>query len=47
MEPMTLDEIGVLLMKAIRKLSVEQRKRLAAALQEDLKKPVGQLRRKK
>jgi hypothetical protein len=32
MEPMTLDEIGVLLMKAVRKLSVEVRKRLAAAL---------------
>jgi hypothetical protein len=47
MEPMTLNEIGVLLVKAIRKLSVEQRKRLEAALLEDLKKPVGQLRRKK
>jgi hypothetical protein len=47
MEPMTLDEIGALLMKAIRKLSVEQRKRLAAALLEDLRKPVGKLRRQK
>ncbi len=47
MEPMTLDEIGVLLMKAIRKLSAEERKRLAAALLEDLRKPVGQSRRKK
>lgn len=47
MEPMTLDEIGGLLMKAIRNLSVEERKRLAAALLQDLKKPVGQLRRKK
>jgi hypothetical protein len=47
MEPMTLDEIGVLLVKAIQKLSVEERKRLAAALWEDLRKPVGQLRRKK
>jgi hypothetical protein len=47
MEPMTLDEIGVLLMKAIRKLSVEQRKKLAAALLEDLRKPVGKLRTKK
>jgi hypothetical protein len=47
MEPMTLDEIGVLLMKAVRKLSAEERKRLAAALLEDLGKPVGKLRRKK
>jgi hypothetical protein len=47
MEPMTLDEIGVLLMKAIRKLSVEDRERLAAALWEDLRKSVGQLRRTK
>ena len=30
-EPMTLDEIGVLLVKAVRKLSVDERKRLAAA----------------
>jgi hypothetical protein len=43
----TLDEIGVLLVKAIRKLSVEERKRLAAALLEDLGKPVGALGRKK
>jgi hypothetical protein len=44
---MTLDEIGVLLMKAIRKLSVEERKRVAATLLEDLRKPVGKLGRKK
>jgi hypothetical protein len=47
MEPMTLDEIGVLLMKASRNLSVEERKRLAAGLLEDLRKPVGKLGRKK
>jgi hypothetical protein len=47
MEPMTLDEIGVLLMKAIRELSMEQRKKLEAALLEDLRKPVGKLRRQK
>jgi hypothetical protein len=46
-EPMTLDEIGRLLLKAVRKLSVDERKRLAAALQEDLRKPVGKLGRKK
>ena len=46
MEPMTLDEIGVLLMNAIRKLIVGERKRLAAAFLEDLRKPVGKLRRK-
>jgi hypothetical protein len=45
-EPMTLDEIGVLLVKAVRKLSVDERKRLAAAFLEDLRKPVGKLRRK-
>ena len=45
-EPMTLDEIGVLLVKAVRKLSVDERKRLADALLEDLHKPVGKLRRK-
>jgi hypothetical protein len=43
---MTLDEIGVLLVKAVRKLSVDQRKRIAASLLEDLRKPVGKLRRK-
>ena len=43
----TLDELGVLLMEAIRKLSVEERKRLAAVLLEDLRKPVGALGRKK
>ena len=46
MEPMTLDEIGTLLVKAIRKLSEEDRKRLAAALLKDLRKPVGKLGRK-
>jgi hypothetical protein len=46
MELMTLDEIGVLLMNAIRKLSVGERKRLAAAFLGDLQKPVGKLRRK-
>jgi hypothetical protein len=45
-EPMTLDEIGVLLVKAVRKLSVDERKRLAAPLLENLKKPVGKLGRK-
>jgi len=45
-EPMTLDEIGVLLVKAMRKLSVDERQRLAAALLEDLRKPVGKLGRK-
>jgi hypothetical protein len=43
----TLDEIGVLLMEAIRKLSEKERKRLAAAVLQDLRKPVGTLRRKK
>jgi hypothetical protein len=43
---MTLDEIGVLLVKAVRKLSVDERKRLAAALLENIKKPVGKLGRK-
>jgi len=42
-EPMSLDEIGTLLVKAIRSLSVEERRRLAAALLEDLKKPVGKI----
>jgi hypothetical protein len=46
-ELITLDEIGGLLMKAIRKLSVEERKRLAAVLLKDLRKPAGNLRRKK
>jgi hypothetical protein len=41
MRELTLDGIGVLLVKAVRKLSVEERKRLAAALLEDLRKPVG------
>ncbi len=42
---MTLDEIGGLLAKAIRKLSAEERRRLGAALLENLKKPVGKLGR--
>jgi hypothetical protein len=46
MRELTLDEIGVLLVKAVRKLSVEERKRLGAVLLEDLRKPVGKLRRK-
>ena len=46
MRELTLDEIGVLLVKAVRKLSVDERKKLAAALLEDLRKPVGKLRRK-
>ncbi len=46
-EPMTLGEIGELLMKAILKLSEEERKRLGAALLEDLQKPVGKLGRNK
>ncbi len=40
-------EIGELLMKAILKLSEEERKRLGAALLEDLQKPVGKLGRNK
>jgi hypothetical protein len=31
MRELTLDEIGVLLVQAVRKLSVDERKRLAAA----------------
>ena len=46
-ETMTLNEIGELLMKAILKLSEEERKRLGAALLEDLQKPVGKLGRNK
>jgi len=46
MRELTLDEIGVLLVKAFRKLSVDERKRLAAALLENIKKPVGKLGRK-
>ena len=45
-EPMTLDEIGALLVKALLKLSEEERKRSGAALMENLKKPVGELGRK-
>jgi hypothetical protein len=46
MRELTLDEIGTLLVKAVRKLSVDERKRLAAALLENIKKPVGKLGRK-
>ena len=46
MRELTLDEIGVLLVKAVRRLSVDERKRLAAALLEDLRKPVEKLSRK-
>ncbi len=46
-EPMTLDGIGELLMKAILELSEEERMRLGAALLEDLRKPVGKLGRSK
>jgi hypothetical protein len=44
-EPMTLDEIGELLMKTILKLSEEERKTLGAILLQDLRKPVGKLGR--
>jgi hypothetical protein len=43
MRELTLDEIGVLLVKAVRKLSVDERKRLAAAFLENIKRPVGKL----
>jgi hypothetical protein len=46
MRELTLQQIGALLVKAFRKLSVEERKRLAAVLLEDLRKPVGKLGRK-
>jgi hypothetical protein len=46
MRELTLDQIGALLVKAVRKLSVDERKRLAAALLENIKKPVGKLGRK-
>ena len=46
MRELTLDEIGVLLIEAVRKLSVDERKRLAPALLKDLRKPVGKLGRK-
>jgi deoxycytidylate deaminase len=42
---MPLDEIGMLLAKAVRSLSLEERKRLGAALLRDLRKPVGKLGR--
>jgi len=45
-EPMTLDEIGVQLTKAVRKLSHTDRKRLAQLLLEGLRTPVGALKRK-
>ena len=43
---MTLNEIGMLLTKAVRKLSPADRKRLGALLLEGLKTPVGGLKRK-
>ena len=43
MRGLTLDQIGVILIEAVRKLSVDERKRLAASLLEDLRKPVGKL----
>ncbi len=42
----TLNEMGVLLTKAVRKLSPTDRKRLAALLREGLKTPVGGLKKK-
>jgi hypothetical protein len=38
MRELTLDEIGVLLVKAVRKLSVDERKRIAASLLEEFAK---------
>jgi len=43
MRGLTLDQIGVVLIEAVRKLSVIERKRLGVALLEDLRKPVGKL----
>ena len=42
----TLDEMGVLLVKAVEKLSAADRKRLGELLIEGLKTPVGGLKRK-
>jgi len=42
----TLNELGVLLVKAVKKLSAADRKRLGELLMEALKTPVGGLKRK-
>ncbi len=42
----TINEIGMLLTKAVRKLSPIDRKRLSELLLEGLKTPVGGLKRK-
>jgi hypothetical protein len=42
----TLNEIGVLLAKAVRKLSTADRKRLGELLMDGLKTPVGGLKKK-
>jgi hypothetical protein len=47
MEPKTLDQIAEELREASRTLSWMQRVDVAAALLENLRKPVGKLRRKK
>ncbi len=41
MEPISLDEIGALLLEAARKLSAEDRERVGELLLENLRKPVG------
>jgi len=45
MREKTLDQIGEEILVAIRSLAADQRKNLAAAVLEDLRKPVGTLRR--
>ncbi len=42
----TINEMGVLLVKAVKKLSAADRKRLGELLLEGLKTPVGGLKRK-
>ena len=42
----TLDEMGVLLVKAVKKLSAADRKRLGELLMEGLNTPVGGLKKK-
>jgi hypothetical protein len=42
----TLNEMGVLLVKAVKKLSAADRKRLGELLMEGLKTPVGGLKNK-
>jgi hypothetical protein len=46
-EPLSLDELGILLAKAVRRLPAADRKRLGEMLMQDLKKPVGKLGRNK